>query len=321
MDKKDKEEFYSPPPKLGKGEQCMTFIWNPETKEFMGRTAGSWAKILLFYLIFYIVLSVYWGGLWVAFKAIAINKETPRYMLKESLIGTNPGLGFRPMPAAEFVDSALIWYNQNNYGYLNWTTQLEKFLKPYYGDTSSRPEDRNPNVQNCTYETPTKNVPPNRVCRVPIEKFAPCHQQHYQYDKGSPCIFLKLNRIFNWIPEYYNDSKILPEKMPNHLKLKIKNIEDRNRYEMNTVWVSCEGENAADREHIGPISMFPSPGFPGFYFPFSNAKGYLSPLVAVWFEKPTKGVLINVECKAWAKNIEYDRHDRRGSVHFELMID
>jgi sodium/potassium-transporting ATPase subunit beta len=32
-------------------------------------------------------------------------------------------------------------------------------------------------------------------------------------------------------------------------------------------------------------------------------------------------VLINVECKAWAKNIHHDRAERRGSVHFELMID
>lgn len=33
------------------------------------------------------------------------------------------------------------------------------------------------------------------------------------------------------------------------------------------------------------------------------------------------GVLINIECKAWAKNILYDRYERRGSVHFELMVD
>lgn len=33
------------------------------------------------------------------------------------------------------------------------------------------------------------------------------------------------------------------------------------------------------------------------------------------------GVLINIECKAWARNIKHDRADRRGSVHFELMID
>lgn len=33
------------------------------------------------------------------------------------------------------------------------------------------------------------------------------------------------------------------------------------------------------------------------------------------------GIIINVECKAWAHNIKHDRKDRVGSVHFELMID
>lgn len=33
------------------------------------------------------------------------------------------------------------------------------------------------------------------------------------------------------------------------------------------------------------------------------------------------GVLINVECIAWAKNIEPDPITRLGSVHFEVMFD
>jgi sodium/potassium-transporting ATPase subunit beta len=33
------------------------------------------------------------------------------------------------------------------------------------------------------------------------------------------------------------------------------------------------------------------------------------------------GVLINIECKAWAHNVRHDRAERRGSVHFELMVD
>lgn len=33
------------------------------------------------------------------------------------------------------------------------------------------------------------------------------------------------------------------------------------------------------------------------------------------------GVLINIECKAWARNIIHDRLDKRGSVHFEIMVD
>lgn len=55
--------------------------------------------------------------------------------------------------------------------------------------------------------------------------------------------------------------------------------------------------------------------FRHFYVFVSNVKlkDYIFTLAA--------GVLINIECKAWAKNIFYDRYERRGSVHFELMVD
>lgn len=33
------------------------------------------------------------------------------------------------------------------------------------------------------------------------------------------------------------------------------------------------------------------------------------------------GILINIECKAWARNIVHNRQERVGMVHFELMID
>lgn len=33
------------------------------------------------------------------------------------------------------------------------------------------------------------------------------------------------------------------------------------------------------------------------------------------------GIIINVECKAWARNIIHDRKERIGSVHYELLID
>jgi len=85
--------------------------------------------------------------------------------------------------------------------------------------------------------------------------------------------------------------------------------------------VSCAGESTADVENMGAIQYLPRRGFPGYYFPFKNTQGYLSPLVAVFFEKPKYGVLINIECKAWAHNIIHDRFERRGSVHFELMVD
>lgn len=53
------------------------------------------------------------------------------------------------------------------------------------------------------------------------------------------------------------------------------------------IWVSCEGENPADVENIGPVEYFPGQGFPGYYYPFMNTEGYLSPLVAIQFKRPT----------------------------------
>ena len=55
---------------------------------------------------------------------------------------------------------------------------------------------------------------------------------------------------------------------------------------MNTIWVSCSGDTPADTENIGSIEYFPRPGFPGYFYPYTNQNGYLSPLVAVHFKRP-----------------------------------
>lgn len=58
-------------------------------------------------------------------------------------------------------------------------------------------------------------------------------------------------------------------------------------FQLNTVWVSCEGENPADIENLGPIKYIPeSRGFPGYFYPYENSEGYLSPVIAIHFERP-----------------------------------
>lgn len=309
------EQYYSIPPKLGKWEGFKLFLWNSETSQFLGRTAGSWAKILFFYVIFYASLTGFFFAMLAVFYQ-TIDLRMPKWQLDSSLIGDNPGLGFRPMPPDENVESTLIWYRNTGDNYKHWTDELDKFLEAY-----RQPAPGEKRVQ-CNYTSPPES---GRVCDVPISSFGNCTSQfHYQYPQAHPCVFLKLNKIFNWKPEFYNDPEPdvpLPDKMPNDLKDHIQRLKREGSKEVNTVWVSCEGENPADVENIGAINYFPGRGFPGYFFPFENFKGYLSPLVAVLFENPATGVLINIECKAWAKNIVHDRLERRGSVHFELMID
>lgn len=41
-------------------------------------------------------------------------------------------------------------------------------------------------------------------------------------------------------------------------------------------------------------------------------------LMTIYFQGHT---VINVECRAWARNIHYDRQSRLGSTHFEILVD
>lgn len=42
------DQYYAPPPDLGKWESLRIFLWNSETGQFMGRTGGSWGKCVSF---------------------------------------------------------------------------------------------------------------------------------------------------------------------------------------------------------------------------------------------------------------------------------
>ncbi|KAI8427373.1 hypothetical protein MSG28_001933 [Choristoneura fumiferana] len=69
------------------------------------------------------------------------------------------------------------------------------------------------------------------------------------------------------------------------------------------IWVSCDGEFMADQENIGPIEYIPPievapPGFP-----------------------TNRGVLINVECRIWTRDIYYDHTGYTGRARFELFVE
>lgn len=54
------------------------------------------------------------------------------------------------------------------------------------------------------------------------------------------------------------------------------------------IWLSCDGANNVDKEHIGEIEYIPYPAFPVQYFPFTGQPGYLSPIVALKFRNLTR---------------------------------
>ncbi|XP_016964140.1 sodium/potassium-transporting ATPase subunit beta-2 isoform X2 [Drosophila biarmipes] len=293
------------------------FLYNSEDGTVMGRDRSSWAKIGIFYVAFYGVLAALVAiCMWAFFQTL--DPRIPKWSLDRSLIGTNPGLGFRPLPPVDNVESTLIWYKGTQHeNYKHWTDSLDDFLAVY--KVPGLTPGRGQNIYNCDYNQPP---PKGQVCDVDIKSWSPCTKENnYSYHKSAPCIFLKLNKIYGWIPEYYNDSRDLPESMPSSLKTYIGEVQKTQPEKLNTIWVSCEGENPADQENIGAVNYLPIRGFPGYFYPYQNSEGYLSPLVAVHFQRPKRGIIINVECKAWARNIIHDRKERIGSVHYELLID
>lgn len=291
------------------------FLFEKETGKVLGRTTKNWGQLILFYLAFYVVLAALFAVCMQTLLA-TMNHQYPKWQLDASLIGTNPGLGYRPMPDEPDTGAMIHYASANKTEVKFWVNRINEFLAPYKDHTLLPGGGTNQVI--CDFKTPPTG---GNVCAVEVNKLAPCvAEDGYSYNKSAPCIFIKLNRIYGWVPEYYDDINELPEDMPSDLVDHIKSLLPEERKQ---VWISCNGLLPADVESIGPINYIQNRGLASYYYPYTNKLGYLSPLVAVQFARPTVKRNINVECRAWAKNVIYQggQRDRRGSIHFVLLID
>ncbi|XP_062551182.1 sodium/potassium-transporting ATPase subunit beta-1-like [Armigeres subalbatus] len=290
------------------------FFYNEKTGKVMGRTRYSWGALFVFYSVYFVILfslfAICMQGLF-----YTLSDQYPKYQLSDSLIGNNPGLGFRPMPT-HVKQGALIYYTAANESQVTpWVERIEQFLHPYR-DPSKLPLEGK-NQVNCNF---TSRPAPGKVCKVDLSQMGPCNlADGYGYNKSTPCIFVKMNRIYGWVPEYYDVDK-LPENMPADLVEHIKSLPEKERKQ---VWVSCNGISPADKEVIGPLAFYPTRGFPGYYFPYLNTPGYLSPVLAVHFMRTAIKQSVNLECRMWAKNLVYrgGLNFRMASVSIVLLVD
>lgn len=85
--------------------------------------------ITVFYICFFSGLAAFFAlALYIFLQTI--DDDRPKWTLGASLIGTNPGVGFRPMPDQDKnVDSSLIWINRKNeFNESYWATELDYFI-------------------------------------------------------------------------------------------------------------------------------------------------------------------------------------------------
>ena len=301
--------------------KARKFVWDEKRGLFLGRNESSWAKLIFFYFVFYTCLFGFLVALMmlISYPVIDDNvpllgqgptaeKNCPFLGLDkcQNAITVNPGMGFRPMPDYR---TTLVRFEQGKpSSYKPFTDHLQSFMLQYENE-----QQESENFIDCSNLRP-EDRDINKICRFNIEDLgAECTwQKDYGYDEGKPCVLLKLNRIFGWEPDMFHDASEFPDDMPE---------EARSRWTPDSIVVSCEGENPLDKENIGPISYWPSAGYSALAYPFINQEGYRQPLVFIRFDRPENGVVINVWCKAWAKNIQHHRFDRAGSVHFEMLVD
>jgi len=334
------------------------FLWQGKTKEILGRTVFSWLRLFLFYFLFCSILALLWG-LCIGIFFQTVDFYIPKYIQTEGVMGRNPGLGFRPQgglglkksdngtgqESGPSVYSSLIWFRHGADG--NWgdlKESMDIYLAQYEPGFFA---NQGASLTKCDFLntplTPKSHTGNDwsyrdKSCEFNKEwlsdqgsDYKCITQEDYGYRHGKPCILVKLNRIYNWIPEPYTMEEIHNHTtMPLRLKQDIQKIYD-DKCEghfpgddcpyLNMIWLHCDGENDPDIENIGPVTYTPFRGFPGYFYPYRNQRGYLSPIVMVQLKNPEPGVLMNIECTAWARNIQHNRLTRRGLVHFELIMD
>jgi len=289
-------------------EAFKYFIYNPDTGEILSRTPLSWLKITLFYCVYYTLLAGFWIGCLHIFF-MTIPSEHPRWLLDASIIGSNPGLGIRPKPTDERIDSSMFVLkigerdtkptDENGEGDKNidYAVRVRNYMDMYTNITGL--EDCHnmtgkSNETKCIFDTTVLGECGDYPYGFTVESADLGPQEGFRPGSGSgssgmfaePCVFLKLNKIQYWQPTPIKcedaSCTVLQNEKYDKMSPKLKNKIAAAHYNKDTdyVWVDCFGRYAADQESIN-LEYFPNnQGMATKYFPYKGGN-YHAPLVAI----------------------------------------
>lgn len=262
------------------------FIYDPRNGQFLGRTASSWALILLFYLVFYGFLAgLFTFTMWVMLQTL--DDYAPKYRDRVS----SPGLMISPKALAGLE---IVYNRSDNGSFESHVAALHTFLAAYDDSKQAKNENCNPGV----YFDQQDDHSEKRACQFNRTMLGECSgisDPTFGYPKGNPCVLVKMNRIIG----------LKPEGNP---------------------YINCttKSENRASLQYFPAHGRIDLMYFP--YFGKKSHVSYVQPLVAIKIMpttfNSTKDEMV-LECKVQGspnlKN-EDDRDKFLGRVSFRVLI-
>ncbi|KAK5847970.1 hypothetical protein PBY51_017057 [Eleginops maclovinus] len=286
------------------------FVWDSEKGELLGRTGGSWFKIIAFYVVFYGCLAGIFIGT-IQAMLLTLSNYKPTWQDRVA----PPGLSHTPRSEKSEVS-----FSMNDVEtYLPYTKALRDFMSKYdekYQTDKMQFEDCG--VDPGEYKNRGElesDAGIRKACRFSRTQLGPCsglEDPDFGFKEGKPCFIVKLNRIVNFRPKPPTSNGSIPE-------------EAQYKVQPNVIPIYCTNKREEDAGKIGEIKYIGiGNGFPLQYYPYYGKllhPHYLQPLVALQFTNLTLNTELRIECKVYGDNIDYSEKDRyQGRFDIKLTI-
>ncbi|XP_072318064.1 sodium/potassium-transporting ATPase subunit beta-3-like [Eucyclogobius newberryi] len=189
-------------------ETFCSFIYNPRTGAVLGRTRSSWGKILLFYSVFYSLLSaMFCFTLWMVL--LTLDPDSPKY----SDLLKNPGLVVKPQVLE-------ISFNRSEPSEFSpYVEQLHQLLHKYNDSIQAANDLCLAGEFTVQDQNQDRELVQRKVCQFKRSALRSCSgltDPLFGFKDGRPCVLIRMNRVVGLKPSgdpFINCTSKSPIKM------------------------------------------------------------------------------------------------------------